>query len=213
MVYIIFIAIVSPILALLFILKGDSRIIFAFTIIGMMIALVSHEFNSVLNNLLSNISTFQFTTYITPVCEEILKTIPIIFFAIVISDKAQIILPISMSVGIGFAVLENSYMIAVNVSSINIIWAIIRGFATGLMHGVTAEVTGSGMIFINKKRKLFYTGIFGLLSLAIMYHSIYNMLIQSKYQYVAYLLPIITYLFIIVFIYREKINNLILRKS
>lgn len=40
----------------------------------------------------------------------------------------------------------------------------------------------------------FYCGTFALLSSAIIYHATYNLLVQSTYQYAGILLPIATYI-------------------
>jgi hypothetical protein len=53
---------------------------------------------------------------------------------------------------------------------------------------------GVGISFVKKKRKLFVVGTFGLLSTAIVFHGIYNILIQSQYSIVGALLPIATYI-------------------
>ena len=71
----------------------------------------------------------------------------------------------------------------------------MRGFATGLMHGITTAAVGYGLTFINKK-KLFYTGIFALMCVAMTYHGIYNLLVESRYNYIGFLIPICTYIII-----------------
>ena len=47
---------------------------------------------------------------------------------------------------------------------------------------------------IKKKRKLFYTGMFALLTLASIYHGIFNMLVQSEYKYFGFVIPALTYI-------------------
>jgi Na+/H+ antiporter NhaC len=56
-------------------------------------------------------------------------------------------------------------------------------------------MVGWGVSYVKKRRKLFYCGTFALLSSAIIYHATYNLLVQSKYQYVGILLPIVTKVF------------------
>lgn len=204
MIYMIFIAIVAPLIMLMMLLKGNSKVTFGFTIIGISTTLVAYGVNSILNSLL-NMSTLNFTVGITPVCEELLKSMPVLVFVLLLSNKKQMIIEISMAVGIGFAVLENSYLLVSNYENINIAWAIIRGFATGLMHGMTTSILGYGMIYVNNNKKLFYTGIFGLLSLSIMYHSLYNMLVQSSYYYIGFAMPITTYCVVFVAINKNRI--------
>jgi RsiW-degrading membrane proteinase PrsW (M82 family) len=80
--------------------------------------------------------------------------------------------------------------------------AVIRAFGTGLMHGMCTLLVGAGITFVKKKPKIFWVGTFALLSTAIIYHGIYNMLVQSDYRMIGYLLPISTY--IPLFIWRIK---------
>ena len=72
--------------------------------------------------------------------------------------------------------------------------ALIRAFGAGLMHGMCALLVGVGISFVKKQRKLFVVGAFGLLSTAIVYHGIYNILIQSQYSIAGALLPMATYI-------------------
>lgn len=195
MVYVIFISIIAPLLMLLFLINGQARTTILFMIIGMTAAVMSYEINSVIKNILI-INELEFQIKISPIIEEIIKSIPPLFFALLISDKKRNVIGISMAVGIGFAILENLYLLVSNYRYVNIVWAIVRGFSTGLMHGITTAIIGYGMIFVNEKRKLFYTGIFGLLCLAIIYHSIYNIFVQSKYYYIGFFIPILTFILI-----------------
>ena len=43
-------------------------------------------------------------------------------------------------------------------------------------------------------RKLFYCGTFALLSVASIYHGIFNMLVQSDYKYFGFVLPAATFI-------------------
>lgn len=72
--------------------------------------------------------------------------------------------------------------------------ALTRGFGSGMLHCVCTIVVGYGISFVHVKRKLFYTGTVGLLSAAIIYHSVYNTLVQSDYQLVGLALPMLTFL-------------------
>jgi RsiW-degrading membrane proteinase PrsW (M82 family) len=136
----------------------------------------------------------EFTIRITPFTEEILKAIPVLFFAREISNKRESIITISLAVGIGFAVMENSFVLLRSIDSVSILWAVMRGFGTGMMHGMCTFLVGSGFSFINKNKKLFIVGTFSLMSLAITYHSVFNMLVQSEFYYFGALLPIVTFI-------------------
>jgi RsiW-degrading membrane proteinase PrsW (M82 family) len=98
-----------------------------------------------------------------------------------------------VSVAAGFAILENAFYL-INSSNFTMLSAVIRAFGAGLMHGMCTLLVGVGISFVKKKRKLFAVGTFGLLSTAIVYHGIYNILIQSKYSIIGACLPIATYI-------------------
>jgi RsiW-degrading membrane proteinase PrsW (M82 family) len=164
-----------------------------FFIVGVSVALFVSEVNALLTNVFSMEMT-EFTIRITPVTEEILKAIPVLFFAREISNKRESIITISVAVGIGFAVMENSFVLLKSIDSVSIFWAVMRGFGTGMMHGMCTFLVGSGFSFINKNKKLFIVGTFSLMSLAITYHSVFNMLVQSDFYYFGALLPIITFI-------------------
>ena len=89
---------------------------------------------------------------------------------------------------------ENMVILVQNIETVTIGWAIIRGFSTALMHGICTAAVGYGLSFVRKKRKLFYCGTFALLTLASTYHGIFNMLVQSDYKYLGFILPTLTYI-------------------
>ena len=148
-------------------------------------------------------STYEVTIIVTPITEEILKAISILIFATALSAKKEALFTASMAVGIGFAVLENAYYM-LNYPTFNMVDAIVRAFGAGLMHGMCTLLVGVGISFVRKKSKLFVVGTFALLSTAITYHGIYNMLIQSDYQVIGFLLPISTYIPFIVWRIKKK---------
>jgi RsiW-degrading membrane proteinase PrsW (M82 family) len=163
-----------------------------FVLIGIFISVFASEINGLLIDLLP-MSTFEITIIVTPITEEILKAIPILVFATALSAKKEALFTASMAVGIGFAVLENAFYL-LNDASFNMLDAVIRAFGAGLMHGMCTLLVGVGISFVRKKSKMFAVGIFGLLSAAIVYHGIYNILVQSEYSIVGALFPIATYI-------------------
>ena len=55
------------------------------------------------------------------------------------------------------------------------------------------------------QKKLFVCGTLALLIVAITYHSIYNTLIQSEYQMIGAILPMATYIPVLIVMYGKKI--------
>ena len=192
LIYILFVAIFVPILLMTCLVEKKARHPLIFVLIGIFVSVFASEVNGVMVDLLP-LSTFEVTIIVTPISEEILKALPILFFATLLSPKKEAAFTAAMAIGIGFAVLENAFYM-LNDTSFNMIDAIVRAFGAGLMHGMCTLLVGVGILFVKKKRKLFVVGTFAMLSTAITYHGIYNMLVQSDYKIIGYLLPIATYI-------------------
>ena len=202
LIYILFVSVFVPILLMACLIEKKARQPIIFVLIGIFVSVFAAEVNGLLRTLLP-MSTFEVTIVVTPITEEILKAVPILVFAIVLDAKKEALFTAAMAVGIGFAVLENAYYL-LNDASFNMIDAIIRAFGAGLMHGMCTLLIGVGISFVKKKSKIFAVGTFALLSTAITYHGIYNMLVQSDYRAVGFLLPISTYIPFVVWRLRKK---------
>ena len=192
MIYILFISISIPLLLMALLMEKKARLPISFMIIGIFVSVFASEVNGLLSKVLF-MDIYNMTVIVTPVTEELFKALPVLYYAIVISDKRERLFTASMAIGVGFALLENAYFL-LNSDNFTIIIAIIRAFGAGLMHGMCTLLVGVGISFVKKKRKLFAVGTFGLLSTAIVYHGIYNILIQSEFSTVGALLPIVTYI-------------------
>ena len=202
LIYILFVSVFVPILLMTCLIEKKARQPIIFVLIGIFVSVFAAEVNGLLQMLLP-MSTFEVTIIVTPITEEILKAVPILVFAIVLDAKKEALFTSAMAVGIGFAVLENAYYL-LNDASFNMIDAIIRAFGAGLMHGMCTLLIGVGISFVKKKNKIFMVGTFALLSTAITYHGIYNMLVQSDYRAVGFLLPISTYIPFVVWRMNKK---------
>ena len=192
LIYILFVSFFVPILLMACLIEKKARQPIIFVLIGIFVSVFAAEVNGLLRTLLS-LSIYEITIIVTPITEEILKAIPILVFATVLAAKKEAVFTASMAVGIGFAVLENAFYL-LNDASFNMIDAVIRAFGAGLMHGMCTLLVGVGISFVKKKSKIFLVGTFALLSTAITYHGIYNMLVQSDLQVIGFLLPISTYI-------------------
>ena len=202
-IYILFVCVSGPILLMTLLIEKKARLPLAFMLIGLFVSVFASEVNGILAQLLP-LDMYNITTTVTPISEELLKALPILYYAVVISDKEERLFTASMAIGIGFAVLENAYYL-LNYPDFNMLAGVIRAFGSGLMHGMCTLLVGVGISFVKKKRKLFAVGTFGLLSTAIVYHGIYNILIQSEYNIIGALLPIGTY--IPFFVWRLRIKR------
>ena len=193
LVYILFIALVAPLILMMLMLRKRSRLLVGYMLIGIFVSLFVSELNTLILNMFNG-DIIYVTTTITPISEEIVKAIPVLFYALVFSDNRDRVMPIAFATGVGFATFENMVILVQNIESVTIGWAIIRGFSTALMHAVCTIAVGFGICFIRKRKKLFYCGTFALLTMACIYHGIFNMLVQSNYRYLGFVLPAVTYI-------------------
>ena len=202
MIYILFVSVFVPILLMANLIEKKARLPIVFVLAGIFISVFAAELNGVLRQMLP-LNNYELTIIVTPMTEEVLKALPVLFYALVISDKQERLFTASMATGIGFAVLENAYYLLTS-HHWNVLDAVARAFGTGLMHGMCTLLVGVGITFVKKKRKIFWVGTFALLSTAITYHGIYNMLLQSQYEIIGYLLPISTYIPSLIWRLRKK---------
>ena len=191
LIYILFVSVFVPILLMAGLLEKKAREPITFVLIGIFLSVFAAEVNGLLRNVLP-MSTFEITIIVTPITEEILKAAPILVYATALGARREKLFTAAMAVGIGFAVLENAFYM-LNDVSFNMIDAVIRAFGAGLMHGMCTLLVGVGISFAKKRSKIFVVGTFALLSTAITYHGIYNMLVQSEFEVIGFLLPMTTY--------------------
>ena len=207
MIYILFICIFVPLLVSLPLVQKTSRDVMIYILIGIAVALFVSEVNGIFLRVFKNDSLFV-TTTITPITEEVVKALPVLVYAFLFSSSRLKLLTISFALGVGFAMFENTYILIVNVDSVSLGWAVIRGFSTALMHGICTAAIGYGMSYVRMRRKLSIPGTFALLISAFIYHGIFNILVQTeKLKYFGFVLPALTYIpFVIYLIMRQRKN-------
>lgn len=209
MSYILFICVAAPILLMLLPIEKKSRKVVLFMLIGMFCCLFISEVNGLLLNL-SDMQLIYFTTNITPITEEIIKALPVLFFAVVYSDDRTDVITVSFSIGVGFAILENLIILTQNFRDVTLGFAIARGFCSGLMHSICTIAIGYFIVFVKKKTKIFITGSLSALNIAIIYHSVFNLLVQASSpaaKHIGLLIPILTYLILniaVIIKYKDK---------
>ena len=178
--------------ALYMVPEKKSRLFLGYMLLGMVVCLIASEVNSMLLGLLGGDVRYV-SSNVTPIVEEVLKALPVLYYALVFSDERDTLLSISFGMGIGFAILENMVILVGNLSTVSVIWACARGFGAARMHSGCTSLVGNGISYIHKRRKLFYTGTFALMIAAIMAHGLFNMLIQSEYKIAAYIVIVVMY--------------------
>ena len=207
--YIVFICFALPFVLGIPIVRKQTRLVLLFTFIGMCCCLFISEINGLINNAIGN-DLYYVTTNITPLTEELIKALPVLLFALFVSAQRPTLLTIAFMTGLGFALMENSTILVetvVSQGSVNILWALIRTLGAGLLHSLCTTSVGVGISFIRDQKKFFVCGTFALLAQAIVYHSVYNSLIQSDYKYFGAALPMVIYvvaMLVLLFVFKKK---------
>ena len=188
---VLFLCVAVPILPVLILLPDRrSRRFLAFLLTGAAVCLVASQLNWLLLNAFGG-DVLYVSTNITPVSEEILKALPVLFFAWAVSDDRDTLIAVSFAAGLGFALLENLLILTQNQSEVSVQWAFARGLGAALMHSSCTAMIGLGISYIRKRRKLFFCGTFSLLLSAVVYHAVFNALIQSRLRVLALIMPVL----------------------
>ena len=197
--YIVFICIIVAFAMILPLLEKKTRMVLIFMIVGVCCCLFVSEINNILLGVFDE-DMLYVTTTITPITEEIVKALPILYCAVVITDERRTLIANAIAVGVGFALLENMIVLLQNTFEATILWALIRSFGSGMVHALCTVMVGYGISYIRKRRKLFWCGTFALLSAAITYHAVYNVLVQSSFRNAGFILPVLSYIPMILFL-------------
>ena len=201
---ILFICLVAPLGMMFFLTRGPSRTTVAFLLLGIFMCLFAGEIDGYLYNRCA-MEYYSFTVNITPLVEELLKALPIILFALYGAPERQLLLACSVATGVGFATLENMLVLFTASSAPTLQYALARGLGAGLMHGIATFVVGLVLSLCAGNRKLAFTGTVAALSAAMLYHSVFNIIVQSAHSIVALLLPLATFALLqTVFLIRSK---------
>ena len=186
LIVILFLCVSIPILSVLTLLPDKrSKLFLGYLLVGMTVCLIASWGNTRLLELLGE-DTLYVTTNVTPALEEILKAAAVLYFALVFSDDRDTLLSLSLAVGLGFALLENLVILTESIESVTVLWALARGLGAAQMHSACTAMVGMGISYVRKRRKLFFCGGFSLLIAAVIFHAIFNTLVQSPCRVLAF---------------------------
>lgn len=189
---------IPMILSMLFI-RGTVRRYTLFVIIGMGVCLLSAYVSSFFMGSYG-IDAVVASVEITPVCEEMMKLLPLLFYFLIFEPEPKELPAAAIAIAVGFATFENVCCLTENGAE-NLIFLLIRGIAAGALHILCGIMTGFGISYVFRHRWLMMTGTVGILGACIGFHAIYNLLITAEgaWRMTGYLFPsiLISCLFII----------------
>lgn len=185
----VFICLAIPMMLSLLFTAGRARLFTTFVIIGMEVCLMSAYVNSFFMGI-SGADAIAAAIEITPVCEEILKILPMILYYLIFEPRYKELPAVAIAIAVGFATFENACYLAENGAQA-IAVLLIRGFGAGALHLVCGIFAGFGMSYMLRWKWLALTGTVGVIGVCVGLHGIYNLLIsaQGLWHLAGYLFP------------------------
>ena len=185
----VFICISVPLLLSLLLVKGTQRKFTLLLCVGMGICMVSAYVNSFFM-VLYQVDGVTAAIEISPVCEEILKLVPLLLYILIFEPEPREITPAAISIAVGFATFENVCYLSENGAG-NFTFLLIRGLSAGAIHILCGIAVGYGIAYVFRQRWLAVTGTVGILGACIVFHAIYNLLVTAEgmWRTIGYMFP------------------------
>ena len=188
----IFICLTAPLLVAVLCLRGTRRRLALFLLAGMTACLFSSYISTFIAAALRT-DRLSASLEIAPMVEEIMKLFPLLFYLIVFEPRVEDASGSMLMIAVGFATFENVCYLTTN-GAASVMHLLVRGFGTGAMHVVCGAVVSLGLFYLWDRLWLRAAGTVGLLSLAITYHGVYNILVSQTgpAAVVGYAIPLLT---------------------
>ena len=185
----IYLCLALPLILSLFFTRGRARSFPLFVVTGMGVCLLSAYVSSFFMGY-CGADARQAVVEITPVCEETLKLMPLLFYLLVLEPDARELPGAALAIAVGFATFENVCYLTENGAE-DFTFLLIRGLSAGALHILCGTLSGYGIALVFRHRWLALTGTVALLGACIALHGIYNLLImaQGAWRTAGYLLP------------------------
>ena len=186
----IFICLAAPLLIAAISSEGDNRKNCIFIAAGFLCCVVSAYLNTFFT-ILYKADNAAAVMEITPVVEETVKLLPLLFYLFVFEADEVRGGRAAIGIAAGFATFENICYLLENGTE-NLFHIVVRGFSVGAMHIACAFIIGFGLTLVRRSGLLKAAGLFGLLCVTITFHAIFNMLMRTDgaARYIGYAIPL-----------------------
>ena len=198
----IFLCLTIPMILSLFFIKGHSRSFTLFVTMGMGVCLLS-AYVTRFFMCLYGVDGMLTAIEITPVCEELLKLLPLLFYYLIFEPAPGELPMVAIAIATGFATLENVCYLTAN-GAADFSFLLIRGISAGGLHILCGILSGFGISYVFRSRWLALTGTAGIFGACTGFHGIYNLLITADgvWKAAGYLFPSV----LIVCLFIAKVN-------
>ena len=202
----IFLCLALPLILSLFFIRARARSFPLFIVAGMSVCLLSAYVSSFFMGY-CEADARATVIEITPVCEEILKLLPLLFYQLIFEPKPKELPGAALAIAVGFATFENVCYLTENGAE-DFTFLLIRGISAGALHILCGALSGYGIARVFRHRWLALTGTVGILGACIGFHGIYNLLITAEgaWKIAGYLFPSV--LLVCLFVVRRLLPRL-----
>lgn len=178
-----------PLATSLLFVKGNARRLIVCFLAGMIVCILS-AYISGFFQMTSGFSTEDASIFLSPIVEEVMKFLLILFCIYVFEQSDEQIELFSVGIGVGFATFENICFF-LSFGTPQLAQVLIRGSAVGVMHLVTMVALAKGLQLLKKYRGVTFAGAAGVLSMAVTVHGLYNLLVSKPgvSSYIGYAMP------------------------
>ena len=185
----IYLCLAIPLILSLFFTGGRARSFTVFVVAGMSSCLLSAYVSSFFMGY-CGADAQQAVIEITPVCEEIIKLLPLLFYLLIFDPQPKELPGAALAIAVGFATFENVCYITEN-GAADFRLLLIRGISAGALHILCGALSGYGVSHVFRRPWLALTGTVGILGACIGFHGIYNLLItgEGAWKMAGYLFP------------------------
>ena len=188
----ILLCIAVPLLISLLFIRGSARRYAAAFLLGMLVCLLAAYISGYLN-LVTGMGENDTAIFISPMVEELMKLMPLLFFLVMFDPEDRTLTMLSVAIGAGFATYENCcYLLTSGAESLT--YVLIRGLAVGVMHIVSILALSIWFIAAKRLRAFSFPAVVGGLSPAMVFHALYNLLVSEPgvSRVIGYILPLMT---------------------
>ena len=200
-----YVCIAAPLLLAVLCLRKEARRSLLCSLAGMTARLCSAYISSYLAAL-QGIDAAAASYEIVPVVEEIMKSLPVLFFLLVFEPEKRTAITGALMTAVGFATFENVCFLT-SYGSAELLRLVIRGFGTGAMHVVCGMIVAIGLFFLWDQVWLRVVGGFALLCFVITFHAVFNIFVMQSGAvfWIGSLIPLIV-IFLYLLFFRNRID-------
>ncbi len=174
----IYICLAAPLILAILCMRREGRRSLIFVTAGMTACLFSAYVSTFLAGV-TGVSLANASHEISPVVEEIMKCLPLLFFLLIFEPDKRTSVSGAVLIAVGFATFENVCFL-ISYGTADLFRLFIRGFGTGAMHVVCGMAVALGLIFLWDRVWLRVTGGFALIGFVIVFHAVFNIFVNQS---------------------------------